>query len=67
METLDPPSPQKIKIGKMARFCPSRGFILDLVGWGQGGGGGGKGGEGGKWGVAVPSYSAQDCSLGCTV
>ena len=49
MENLDPPSPQKIKIGKMARFCPSRGFILDLVGWGQGGGGGreGRGGNGG--------------------
>ena len=29
MENLDPPSPQ-IKDGKMARFCPSRGFILDL-------------------------------------
>ena len=43
MENLDPPSPQKIKIGKMARFCPSRGFILDLVGWGQGEGGGGNG------------------------
>ena len=38
METLDPPSLQKIKIAKMARFYPSRGFILDLVGWGQGAG-----------------------------
>ena len=38
MENPDPPSPQ-IKDGKMARFCPSRGFILDL-----GGGGGGVGG-----------------------
>ena len=37
MENLDPPSPQ-IKDGKMARFYPSRGFILDL------GGGGGDGG-----------------------
>ena len=36
MENLDPPPPQ-IKDGKMARFCPSRGFILDL---GEGGGGG---------------------------
>ena len=63
MENLDPPSPQKIKIGKMVRFCPSRGFILDLVGREQGEGGGGRG----KWGFAVPSYSAQDCSLGCTV
>ena len=35
MENLEPPSSQ-IKDGKMARFCPSRGFILDL-----GGGGGG--------------------------
>ena len=63
MKNLDPPSPQKIKIGKMTRFCPSRGFILDLVGWGQGGGGE----ERGKWRFAVPSYSGQDCSLGCTV
>ena len=31
MENLDPPSPQ-IKDGKMARFWPSRGFILDLGG-----------------------------------
>ena len=31
METLDPPLPQ-IKDGKMARFCPSRGYILDLGG-----------------------------------
>ena len=39
MQNLDPrpPSPQ-IKDWKMARFCPSRGFILDL---GVGGGGGG--------------------------
>ena len=29
MENLDPP---QIKDGKMARFCPSRGFILDLGG-----------------------------------
>ena len=33
MENLDPPPPQ-IKDGKMARFCPSRGFILDLGGMG---------------------------------
>ena len=41
MENLDPPSPpppSQIKDGKMARFCPSRGFILDL------GGGAGDGG-----------------------
>ena len=38
MEILDLPSPQ-IKDGKMARFCPSRRFILDF-------GGGGGGGEG---------------------
>ena len=30
-----PPPPKKIKDGKMTRFCPSRGFILD---WGGGGG-----------------------------
>ena len=31
MENLDPPPPfPKIKNGKMARSCPSRGFILDL-------------------------------------
>ena len=47
MENLDPPSPQ-IKDGKMARFYPSRGFILDL-------------GVGG-WGFAVPFYFVQDCS-----
>ena len=29
MENLDPPPP-KIKDGKMARFCPLSGFILDL-------------------------------------
>ena len=32
-KTLAPPPPQ-IKDGKMARFCPSRGFILDLGGMG---------------------------------
>ena len=36
-KTLTPPPPQ-IKDGKRARFCPSRGSILDL------GGGGGDGG-----------------------
>ena len=41
-----PPSPQ-IKDGKMARFCPSRGFILDL----------------GGMGFAVSFYFVQDCSL----
>ena len=46
MENLDPPSPQ-IKDRKMARFCPSRHFILDL---------------GGGWGFAVPFYFVQDCS-----
>ena len=30
MENLDPPPPPQIKDGKMARFCPSRRFILDL-------------------------------------
>ena len=49
MENLDPSSP-RIKDGKMARFCPSRGFVLDL-------GGGGRG-----WGFAVPFYFVQDCS-----
>ena len=43
-----PPPPPKIKDGKMARFCPSRGFILD---WGKGG-----------WVFVVPFYSIQDCS-----
>lgn len=38
MENLDPPSLPKIKDEKTARFCPSRGFVLDL------GGGGGEGG-----------------------
>ena len=38
MENLEPPSPQ-IKDGKMARFWPSRAFILDLGGGGGGGGG----------------------------
>ena len=46
MENLEPPSPPpQIKDGKMGRFCPLRGFILDL-------GGGG---------VAVPFYFVQDC------
>ena len=51
MENLDPPSPpppSQIKDGKMARFCPSRGFILDL--------------GGGGWGFAVPFYFVQDCT-----
>ena len=44
MENLElHPSPQ-IKNGKMVRFCPSRGFILDFEG--------GWGGVG--WGFAVP-------------
>ena len=38
MENLDPPSAPKSRMGKMARFFPSRAFILDL------GGGGGDGG-----------------------
>ena len=46
MENLDPPPSPKIKDGKMARFCPSRGFILDL----------------GGMGFAVPFYFVQDCS-----
>ena len=39
MENLDPPPPPppKIKDGKIALFCPSRGFILDLSGGGMGG------------------------------
>ena len=38
MENPDPPPPSpKIKDGKMARFCPSRGFILDLGAGGSGG------------------------------
>ena len=45
MENLDSLFPQ-IKDGKMARFCPSHGFILDL----------------GGWGFAVPFYFVQDCS-----
>ena len=53
METLDPPP--KIKDGKMARFFPSRAFIL-------GGGGGGGGGE--RMGFSVPFYSVQDCKIG---
>ena len=51
MENLGPPpAPSQIKDGKMARFCPSRAFILDL---GRGVGG---------WGFAVPFYFVQDCS-----
>ena len=34
MENLDPPLPLQIKDGKMERFCPSCGFILDLGGKG---------------------------------
>ena len=35
MENLDPPPPPaQIKDAKMARFWPSRGFILDLGGIG---------------------------------
>ena len=34
MENLYPP-PRQIKDGKMARFCPSRDFILDLGGGGD--------------------------------
>ena len=39
MENVGPPSPQ-IMDGKMARFCPLRGFILDFGG-GEGRGDGG--------------------------
>ena len=47
MENLDtPPHPLQIKDGKIARFRPSRSFILDLGGW---------------W-FAVPFYFVQDCS-----
>ena len=45
MENLDPPSPPN-QGWEMARFCPSRAFILDL----------------GGWGFAVPFYFVQDCS-----
>ena len=38
MENLDPPSPpsppRQIKDGKMARFCPSRGFMASSLIWG---------------------------------
>ena len=37
---IDPSPTPKIKDGKMARFCPSRGFILDCCGGGGGGGDG---------------------------
>ena len=53
MENVEPPFSPQIKDGKMARFCPLRGFILDL--WGGGGGGGGA--------VAVPFYFVQDFIL----
>ena len=55
MEKLNPSPSPKIKDGKIAGFYPSLGFILDLAG------------GGGEWGFAVPFYSVQDCSLGCTV
>ena len=45
MENLDPTSPPN-QGWEMARFCHSRGFILDL---------------GGGWGFAVQFYFAQDC------
>ena len=52
MENLDlpppPPPPPQLKDGKMARFCPSPAFILDL----------------GGMGFAVPFYFVQDCILG---
>ena len=35
MENLGPPPPPQLKDGKMARFCPSRAFILDLGGDGR--------------------------------
>ena len=53
MENLDLPSSPQIKDGKMGRFCPSRGFILDLGGWG--------------WGFAVPFYFVQDYSSRCVM
>ena len=49
MENLVSPTPTpQIKNGKMVRFCPSRGFILDFE---RGGGGG--------LGVAVPSILSK--------
>ena len=45
MENLDPPFPQNQK-WEIARFCPFRGFILDL----------------GGTEFAIPFYSVQDCS-----
>ena len=50
MENLDSPPPPQIKDGKMAYFCPSRGFILDLAG-------------GVGMGYAVPLYFVQDRGL----
>ena len=49
MENLEPPP--KIKDGKMARFCPLRGFILAL-------------GVGKRMGFSLPFYSVQDCKIG---
>ena len=47
MENLDPPPPPSTPLHPMERFCPSRGFILDL----------------GGWGLAIQFYSDQDCSF----
>ena len=49
MENLVSPTPTpQIKNGKMVRFCPSRGFILDF--------------ERGGWvGGCCPIYSVQGC------
>ena len=35
MENVEPPFSPQIKDGKMARFCPLRGFILDLGDFGD--------------------------------
>ena len=46
MENLDPLPPPPNQGWENGAFCPSRGFILDL----------------GGWGFAVPFYFVQDCS-----
>ena len=43
------------------------GLASSLICLGGGGGGGGGAGGWGLWEFAVPFYSVQNCSLGCTV